>query len=247
MSFETTPILPIGTHNIRDLGGLPRSAGGQTAPRRVLRGCAMQHIGPMGRQALIEAGLRTVIDLRSDTEIDEAPPAFEGISAVLTLYHPVFADLGPIARMIAAEPEFRLQHRYARALELAAARFAAVIRAIADAEPGMVLIHCTAGKDRTGLIAAMLLDLAGVPRPAILADYARTADHGAALIATLRHRATSAGQPPALVEATLGCPPEAMGETLMMLDRDHGGTGRYLRDAGLDDATIEKAALRLLP
>lgn len=242
--FDTT-LLARGTHNIRDLGGLPRQAGGHTAPRRVLRACAMQHIGAQDRAALVDAGLSTVIDLRSDAEIAAAPAAFAGHPGVATLHHPVFSDLAPIAAMIAAEPDFRLQLRYVRALELAAPRFAAVIAAVADAAPGMVVVHCTAGKDRTGIVAAMLLDLAGVPHPAIVADYARTIDHGADLLADLRRRALAAGQPVARVDRTLGAPPEAMAATLAMLDQAHGGTAGYLRQAGLSQDTISRAAARL--
>ena len=245
MNAYATPLLPPGTHNIRDLGGLPRLAGGQTAPRRVLRACAMQHIRDQDRAALVDAGLSTVIDLRSDAEIAAVPAAFAGHPAVTTLRHPVFSDLAPIASMIAAEPEFRLQLRYVRALERAAPRFAAVIAAVADAAPGMVVVHCTAGKDRTGIVAAMLLDLADVARPAIIEDYARTADHGAALLAELRRRALAAGQAADSVDKTLGAPPEAMAATLAMLDQVHGGTAGYLRQAGLSEETLKRAAARL--
>lgn len=245
MNACATPLLPPGIHNIRDLGGLPRQAGGHTAPRRVLRACAMQHIRDEDRAALVEAGLSTVIDLRSDAEIAAVPAAFAGHPAVTTLHHPVFSDLAPIASMIAADSEFRLELRYVRALELAAPRFAAVIAAVADAAPGMVVVHCTAGKDRTGIVAAMLLDLAGVPRPAIIADYARTADYGAGLLVELRRRALAAGQPAPSVDKTLGAPPEAMAATLAMLEEAHGGTARYLRQAGLSEETLIRAAARL--
>lgn len=245
MNAYATPLLPAGLHNIRDLGGLPRQGGGHTAPHRVLRACAMRHIGDADRAALINAGLSTVIDLRSAAEIAAVPAAFAGQPGVSTLHHPVFSDLDPLASMIAADPDFRLEQRYVRALERAAPRFAAVIAAVADAAPGLVVVHCTAGKDRTGIVAAMLLDLAGVPHPAIIADYARTADHGAALLADLRRRALAAGQPVASVDTTLAAPPQAMAATLAVLDQVHGGTVAYLRQAGLPQDILDRAAARL--
>lgn len=186
MLNETLSPLPSGRHNVRDLGGLPLAAGGATQPLRVLRACAMQHIGPEGRAALLRAGLRTVIDLRSDSELDTEPPAFRDADGVTTLFHPVFAGMAPVASMIEADNGFRWQHRYTLALRTVAPRFATVIEEIANAPPGLVVVHCTAGKDRTGLVSALLLDLAGVRREAIVADYARTAQYGAALIDTLR-------------------------------------------------------------
>lgn len=245
--FDVHFSLPRGNHNVRDLGGLPRADGTTTALGRVLRACAMQHIGTEGREALVSAGLRTVIDLRSDAERAAAPSPFRDTVGVATQCHPVFADLAPISQMIGSEPDFRMQDRYIRALELAAPRFAAVIRAIAEAEPGMVIFHCTAGKDRTGIVAAMLLDLAGVSREAIVADYARTADHGAALIETLRRKALAAGQSPEAIEKTLVCPPEAIGTTLETLDRNHGGVRAYLKSAGLDDDLLHQVTARLEP
>lgn len=243
--YDTFLAFPAGNHNVRDLGGLPRTAGGTTASGRVLRACAMQDIGAGGRNALVAAGLRTVIDLRSDAERGAAPPAFGDTPGITTLFHPVFADLAPIFHMIDAEPGFRMQDRYIRALDRAAPRFAAVIAAIAEAEPGLVIFHCTAGKDRTGIIAALLLEVAGVSRAAIVADYARTARDGASLLETLRQNALAAGHSSDTVEKTLACPPEAMEATLGMLDQRHGGPRAYLQGAGLDDGVLQRAATRL--
>lgn len=246
MNGDPHSILPPGAHNVRDLGGLPLLAGGHTVPRRVLRACAMGGIGDTGRQTLLDAGVRTVIDLRSASELATEPPPFANTRGVTTLLHPVFADLAPVATMIEADADFRLQHRYRLALRSAAPRFAAVVRAVAEAGPGLVVVHCTAGKDRTGIVSALLLDLAGVTRGAIVADYARTADFGAALLATLKDRALAAGRAPLTVEKTLGSPADAMEETLAMLDREFGGARGYLEAAGLDGTTLAAATARLV-
>lgn len=238
--------LPAGPHNIRDLGGLPRAGGGATLPGRVLRACAMQGLPAEGRGALVAGGLSTVIDLRSDAERAAVPPPFAGVAGVETRALPLFADLAPITVMMGDDPGFRLETRYVRALEIAAPRFAAVIGAIAEAAPGMVLFHCTAGKDRTGLIAALLLGLAGVERDAVVADYARTATEGAALIADLRARGLAAGADPATLATILASPPEAMAATLAVLDARFGGAAGYLADAGLPPAAAAAAAARLV-
>lgn len=246
MLSHTSSPLPSGRHNVRDLGGLPLAAGGTTQPLRVLRACAMQHIGPEGREALLGAGLRTVIDLRSDSELETEPPAFRDADGVTTLSHPVFAGMAPVASLIEADHGFRWQHRYTLALRTVAPRFAAVIEAVAKAPPGLVVVHCTAGKDRTGLISALLLDLAGVRRDAIVADYARTADYGALLIDTLRTKAFGSDRPAHVVETILGSPAEAMEHTLVMLDEEFGGALGYLETAGLRSDVIRRASERLL-
>ena len=206
----------------------------------------MQHIGPGGRAALLRAGLRTVIDLRSESELEAEPPAFRDADGITTLSHPVFAGMAPVASMIEADKSFRWQHRYTLALRTAAPRFAAVIRAVAEAGPGLVVVHCTAGKDRTGIVAALLLDLAGVEHGAIVDDYARTADHGAALIDVLKARAMASARSPQTVETILGCPAEAMEQTLAMLRQEFGGARGYLEAAGLAADVLGKARDRLV-
>lgn len=235
-----------GVHNIRDLGGLPIDAGGMTARGRVLRACAMRGLAPEGRAALVAAGLSTVIDLRAVTERAEAPSPFAGMEGIADLHLPLFADLAPLVEMMAGDPGFTLDRRYGVALDVAAPRFAAVIAAVAEAGPGIVLFHCTAGKDRTGLIAALLLTLAGVPRGAIAADYARTATDGAALIATLRDRGLAAGATPAVLDVMLSSPAGAMMATLDHLEAAHGGARGYLAAAGLGAAVIDRAGARLV-
>ncbi|MFN3643251.1 MAG: tyrosine-protein phosphatase [Gemmobacter sp.] len=247
MRFEQD-FLPLpGVHNIRDLGGLPRAGGGATAHRRVMRGCAMRGLAPAGRAALIEAGLGTVIDLRAAAERAEAPSPFAGTAGIEDIHLPLFEDLAPLVQMMAGDAAFTLDRRYGAALDAAAPRFAAAIAAVADAGPGIVLFHCTAGKDRTGLIAALLLVLAGVPRDAIAADYARTATDGAALIDSLRVRALAAGADPQMLGVMLSSPAEAMAATLDHLDAGHGGARGYLAAAGLDGAAMDRAAQRLGP
>ncbi|MFN6977391.1 MAG: tyrosine-protein phosphatase [Gemmobacter sp.] len=247
MRFEQD-FLPLpGVHNIRDLGGLPRVGGGVTAHRRVMRGCAMRGLTPAGQAALIEEGLATVIDLRAASERAEAPSPFAGTAGIADIHLPLFEDLAPLVRMMAGDDAFTLDRRYGAALDAAAPRFAAAIAAVADAGPGIVLFHCTAGKDRTGLIAALLLVLAGVARDAIAADYARTATDGAALIDSLRVRAMAAGADPQMLRVMLSSPAEAMAATLDYLDAGHCGARGYLAAAGLDGAVLDRAAQRLGP
>jgi protein-tyrosine phosphatase len=244
--MTTISNLPLaGIHNVRDLGGLPHDGGGATVRGRMLRACAMRGLAPEGVAALRALGVVTVIDLRGPAEAAEAPSPLEGARGVETLRLPLFADLAPVDRMVADDPAFRLETRYLAALDRAAPRFAEVFRAIAAAGPGTVLVHCTAGKDRTGLVAALTLRLAGVPAAAAAADYAATATAGAALIGTLRARALARGAAPAGLEIMLGSPAATMLATLAEIDGRMGGARGYLQAAGVPAADLDRVAARL--
>lgn len=246
MPADTDLPLP-GVHNIRDLGGLPIASGGRTAYGRMLRACAMRGLAREGQKALIEAGLATVIDLRSQAERTEAPGPFSGMTGIADFHLPLFANLAPLGQDARPSSPVSLKGLYATALEKAAPRFAEAVVLIADSAPGLVIFHCTAGKDRTGLLAAMLLSLAGVSRADIVADYSRTASDGAALLQRLRDDARGRGAEASLIETLLGVPSAAMSATLALLDGAYGGARPYLRASGLTGDQIDRAAARLLP
>ena len=154
-----------GTQNLRDLGGYPAAGGGTVRWRTLLRSDALHRLDDAGRAALGGLGLRTVIDLRTDQEVEAAPSALDGTGA-RTFHIPLFSDEA-ISRL---PPERAAIYRY-MIDDCGAAIAAAVGRLCAGgALPG--LIHCTAGKDRTGLVAALVLDVIGVPDELIAADYA---------------------------------------------------------------------------
>ncbi len=160
--------------NVRDLGGLPRD-GGFTRSGVLIRSDNIGQLTRDGLHAMVAYGVSTVIDLRTqeeragrfdprfprpDTDARRAPE--------LTYLHvPLVEEL---ERKINATTAVG---RYIQIVDERQASFGSVFRAIAQAE-GAVLFHCFAGKDRTGLVAAMLLDLAGVSRDHIAADYGET-------------------------------------------------------------------------
>ena len=133
---------------------------------------------------------------------------------------------------------------YTRILRTYAANFALALAAIADAPDGVVVFHCAVGKDRTGLVAALILRLAGAPIEEVARDYALTA----ALRAGAPDRWVDAAPDEAERERRLfmqHTPPEAMQLALEQLEREHGSVEAYLGQAGLDEARIEKLRRRL--
>ena len=164
-----------GCANVRDLGGLRTGDGGEIRRGAIVRADALDRLSADGWAALEAHGVRTVIDLRNDDELaaDRAPrPA-----ALTTLHLPLDGvEDTEFWKQWHERPEFGTPIYYRPFLDHFPERTAAVFTAIARAEPGGVAIHCGIGRDRTGLIAIMLLALAGVGVEEIAADYALSED-----------------------------------------------------------------------
>jgi protein tyrosine/serine phosphatase len=168
-----------GCLNVRDLGGLPTLDGGETRTGAVVRADSVRQLSDDGWRALVEHGIRTVVDLRGDDERAEDPPFELPVEVV----HVPFLSGNQAERdalgdeldaAVTAAPDAATSTRdvYLIFLERFRSNVAAAVRAVADAPEGGVVIHCVGGKDRTGLLSAFLLRLAGVADEAIAADYA---------------------------------------------------------------------------
>ena len=207
---------------------------------------------PAGRQAMIDYGVTTVIDLRSEAEVKGSPgPPFSEfqsssppVASVLNGGAPAYRNLPLVddatALLLNEAPE--MLGRYILMLERRQPAVGAIFEAIASAE-GPVLFHCFAGKDRTGLVAALMLTLAGVESEAIGADYAETDVQ----LAT-RYEEWLAKAAPDRIETMrneLRCPPEWMLGTLDHVDQKWGGVESYLEAAGLDPSDIDRLHTKL--
>jgi len=167
-----------GTVNTRDLGGWPLAGGGRTRAGRLWRSDAFTYATEADRDTLARHGLRFVVDLRTDAERDTAPGALTTDARFEVLPVDLFAAVGAaIDRGEVVGDPFDLRTRYRASLAFARegyrAAFARLTEALA-ASDGPVAFHCSAGKDRTGLVAALLLRAAGVPEEAIVEDYLLT-------------------------------------------------------------------------
>jgi len=236
-----------GSHNIRDLGGWP-TPHGETAFRRALRADSLHRLDEEGLEALRDLGLTLVVDLRRAEELALAPNPFaRGVPGVRYVHVSLFEDLDPSGEALvaaAAEPDLLLA-LYRLALARRGAAFVEVLSLIARAGPGAVLFHCAAGKDRTGMIAAFLLLLAGAEPETASADYAATADRLPDLLAALRRDAEAHGQ--ALNPALLAADAETMRALLRHLEDGHGGAEAYLRRHGMSGADLAALRARFRP
>ncbi len=167
-----------GTVNTRDLGGWPLSTGGLTRTGRLWRSDAFTHATAADRDTLARHGLRFVVDLRTDAERATAPSALADDPRFELLPVDLFAAVGhAIERGEVAGDPFDLRTRYRASFVFARDGYREVFAQLTTAlaaSDGPVAFHCSAGKDRTGLIAALLLRAAGVPDEAIALDYVLT-------------------------------------------------------------------------
>ncbi len=236
-------------YNARDLGGLPVTDGGQIRPGALIRSDILSRLTPAGRQALINYGVKTVIDLRMPEQIAEEPSAFvadqpkPGEPAYLIL--PVENPSSP--HFATVDNASSRAENYCLMLEHFQPQFAAIVRAVADAPAGGVLLHCHAGRDRTGVVIVLLLGLVGVPNGEITADYAASEER----LWPLYHRmeAEAAGDPVKLAAIQRQKPialPETMQAVLDHLQASYGGVMKYLLATGLRETELARIQDRLV-
>jgi protein tyrosine/serine phosphatase len=140
-----------------------------------------------------------------------------------------------------------LANDYKRILDSFAPAMAEIIQVIAGAPEGPVLIHCMAGKDRTGMVAAILLDLAGVARETIAEDYALTAERLRPLEREWLENGPGEREERAAQQARFEPRAEVMLEVLSHLDQRYGGVEPYLLRAGVTPEDIARIRARLVP
>jgi protein-tyrosine phosphatase len=220
-----------GTRNVRDVGGYPAAGGRVTRWRTLLRSDELTRIPERTRRYLIGLGLRQVIDLRWPDELIRAPHAFREAPGVRYHSIPLLAD--------DPTPHAGLDGMYRHVFDARAPQLAEVVRALLEPDALPAIIGCAAGKDRTGVAIALLLDLCGVPRDVIVEDYAVSAHHFAKPVSLME--ATDWRHPPLLVDS----PPEYMAGALEHLDVRHGGARELLRSQGVSDADLDRLIERL--
>ncbi|RBY97046.1 protein-tyrosine-phosphatase [Blastococcus sp. TF02-8] len=259
-----------GTANTRDLGGLPTTDGGRTLPGRILRSDNLQTLSPDDVRRLVgEIGLRQVIDLRTSAEILlEGRGPLREVPEVSHRHFTLLPERGHHTDVFAVEeddPELDLPSGWMESLlprqvaahdegEPPAVRsylgylgqrgdnVVAALRAIAQAGPGASVVHCAAGKDRTGVVCALSLAVAGVPHEEIVADYALTAEVIDGVVARLAASPTYADDMVSRDVASHTPRAETMDRVLTLLDERFGGPLGWLTAHGF--GPDEQAALR---
>ena len=233
-----------GCLNFRDLGGYPTAAGGMVRWRRVFRSDALHLLSPADVAHLRDTlCIGDVVDLRSSAEVDTDGRGPLGDQPIRFHHLPLFD--GDTARRSERPAAYTLADRYFLLAEFAKNPIARVITTLASTAAPAVY-HCAAGKDRTGVISAVVLGLLGVRDEIIVADYAATQENIDAIIdrlmATEGYQAMLGALPP----DTLHAQPETMVTFLDRVRAEYGSMQDYARSAGVADEAVQKLAARLL-
>jgi protein tyrosine/serine phosphatase len=256
-----------GVVNMRDVGGIPTAGGGEIAPRRLLRSDNLQELSEASVRHLVEdVGVTDIIDLRTEVEVH-----LEGAGPLraqpLTHHHHSLIREAPLAQADASDTaaealvvpwskrsgrptpprrddDFWASH-YLGYLEDRPDSVSAALQAIATST-GAAIVHCAAGKDRTGTVVGLALSVAGVADDDIVADYVATGERLDAIVERLLSR-------PAYSEALRDQPrthqlprPETMQRILTVLRERHGGAAGWLAEQGWSDTQVEQLREKLL-
>ncbi len=232
-----------GTLNTRDLGGLPARGGRTTLPGRVLRSDGPASLTDADLALLATLPLTTVVDLRGQRECEREPSRFLSDPNVEVHNVEVWSHIDAAGHK--PTDRFDITAFYLAALDHAGPAFAKATELIATS-PGTSLFHCSAGKDRTGLLAALLLESVGVDRETVLEDFALTEDRIGPLRLRLLDQAEKDGVPRSDFVRLLGATPDLMEPALAHLDSKHGGAVPYLQRAGVSDETLATLEAKLV-
>lgn len=258
-----------GTANTRDLGGLPTTDGGRTLPNRILRSDNLQTLSDADVQLLVEKiGLREVIDLRTSAEVLlEGRGPLRSRPEITHRHFTLLPERGRYTDVFAAEedevpdlptgwldsllPRHVAEHdegepapvrSYLGYLTQRGDAVVEALRALAAQTEGASVVHCAAGKDRTGVVVALTLAVAGVPHEEIAIDYGLSGEVIDDIIARLRATPTYGGDTAQRNTADHAPRRETMDRVLELLDERYGGPIGWLETHGF--GADEQAALR---
>lgn len=226
-----------GFYNFRDGGGLA-ARDGRLRTMRLLRSDQPESLDGQDIDFLRDLPLAKVVDLRTEMEVKTSPSAFKEAGFALER-HPIVA--GSAASMV--EGDMTVAKMYQEMLHKGGKAFArAVAAAAAGLGNGSVIVHCTAGKDRTGITIALIQELLGASREDIIDSYALTGanlagpwvDEKMAAIAKFLGEKEAERLEPLLAQS----PPEAMSQALSYVDQNFGGALGYLQSHGLDEGVV---------
>ena len=234
-----------GCFNFRDLGGYPAEGGLRVRWRRLFRSDGLHHLTPEDVERLLGAlAIRRVVDLRSSAELEAEGRGLLASRSEADFHHVPLFDA--TSRSDAPQPAgLSLADRYFLMAEFACEPIARVLVALAEA-PGPAVYHCAAGKDRTGVISAVLLGLLGVPDEVIVADYAASQEKLDAIVGRLMAAEGYQAMLSALPPDTLHAEPETMIRLLERVRDEYGSMLGYARAIGVDEGQVARLRERLL-
>ncbi len=240
-------LLPLeGAFNFRDLGGYPAPDGLVTRWGTLFRSDTLHELTAADVEALRSRGLATVVDLRTARELEQTGPGPLRLEPMVHRHLSLIQESRGEAMAAPAPPGEELTERYLWYLEVGRSALVEALSLVADPSRLPLVFHCAAGKDRTGVLAALLLDILGVDHRVIVADYMLTAERMELILGRYR-------SDPAFAERMARVPPSrfsveapTMERFLGELDRRFGGARSWAFEAGMPAAALDRLGDLLL-
>jgi len=238
-----------GLFNVRDLGGYATVDGHTTRWRTLYRADGIHHASEADVERLLGLGLRTVLDLRTHGELEERGRFAVEHASVAYHHLPVLRETWDgwvdVDRDVDAVPF--LAQRYEEMLDDGAAALAGALEVLAEADAYPAVFHCAAGKDRTGVLAAVVLGVLGVDDDTIASDYGLSKAAMDSLIDWMRANVPESldamtDQPAAFLDA----PPRAMQRVLEVVRSRFGSMAGYVEAIGVDGDVVTALRRNLL-
>ena len=228
-----------GAFNFRDLGGLPTSDGATTRPGVMFRSDALHHLTPAAVDQLVDLGIRTIIDLRSAVELERSGRGPLESTRIGWLHAPLtHGDAAAGNALPPALAEGDLGRHYVESLPARSETLAQVITHLADRDNLPAVFHCTAGKDRTGMVAALVLSLVGVPDDVIVHDYTLTDARMHLVMERIRASNVLPEATTPMLASVGRAEAASMQKFLAALHADYGSAPGWARAAGVSATTL---------
>ncbi|HTX84505.1 MAG TPA: tyrosine-protein phosphatase [Streptosporangiaceae bacterium] len=228
-----------GTLNLRDLGGYPAAGGGFVRWRTLLRSDALHKLDPAGLATLSELGLRTVVDLRTQLEAETAPSALDGLPVQLAHISILSGDMQSLP--------IELEAIYRYMITECGDAIGAAIKELCMEQATPALVHCSAGKDRTGVVIALVLAALGVPDQVIAADYALSSIYlDPDRTPAIGQVQASTGLGDDLTRQLMTSPPALILDTLAWVRAASGSVDGYLVEHGVDSDDLAELRAALI-
>jgi protein-tyrosine phosphatase len=232
-----------GAVNFRDLGGYATTDGQRTRWRVLFRADGLSELTTPDLGIVRELGIRTVVDLRSGQEVEQS--RFDVEAHPVTFHHFPFIKSLPNVEDFERAPGF-LGTQYTEMLDMATPQIVGALSALAAEGALPAVFHCTAGKDRTGLLSALVLSLLGVPEETVVADYALSGAAMTRLRAKLIEKYPDGQSVIADSDVLFSADPSNMVTLFAHLRARYGSVAGYASEVGVTDDVVTNLRRELL-
>jgi rhodanese-related sulfurtransferase len=236
----------VGAYNFRDLGGYPTTDGRRTRWGRVFRSDTLQELTDTDIDVLRQLGLATIVDLRTPTEVERDGRGLLAREPVRYINLSVLQE--EAGETVAAPPaaQQNMGERYLWYLETGERSLANAFSLVADDTAHPLVFHCAAGKDRTGVLAALVLGCLGVVRDVIVADYFETAARLDLILERLRRHPVYGPEIKEVPASRFSVDPAMIDRFLDGLDDRFGGARGWAKSVGVTEESLARLEFGLL-